>query len=103
MMTTRLAPRPAPTIGLTRPLAGFAIFCGLVLLLLPGGSAREAARPPEPTVITRAREGLDEAHKAQQALGDANYGEVRAHLARTQESLTWILSQAQGAPHPSPR
>lgn len=73
-------------------IGAFVLLCGLVLVLVAGPSAEAPAAGDEgPTLEDRVNRALSEAHSAERALTDANYGEASEHLRRLDRRLNQIL------------
>lgn len=79
-------------------LAGFAIICGLAILVVSSGSKPEAAKAGPATlevgtVSRQVQKALGSMNAAEGALNGANYGSIRGHLRRARESLVVLKHQ----------
>lgn len=75
-------------------VVGFAIICGLLLLLL-GRGAGCAGGGDRAATARQVLDALQQANKADQALEQKNYGEARYHVKSAQEKLTGVLTELQ--------
>lgn len=90
-MTARTRPtRRRAGFGLL--VAAFVVICGVVLVLVPPGRIGARASDPHTDLVTQALNSLDLAQQAEQALDDANYGEVRQQLQSTEASLRQLVA-----------
>lgn len=86
-------------------LAGFAVICGLVILVIGSGPGREEVKAgPSPVKLGQIKRqvsmALQSMNAAEGALSAANYGALRGHLLRGRESLAVVqyqIKQAQKA------
>ena len=83
-------------------LAGFAMICGLVILVVGSGPTREAAKDGPATLelgkVTRqVHKALNSMNAAEGALNGKNYGSIRGHLQHARESLAVIKYQIKEA------
>ena len=78
-------------------LAGFALICGLVILVVGGPSRKPKIKDTAPKqmelVNKQIRKAIHSMHQAEGALNAANYGAIRGHLQRGRESLAVVQYQ----------
>jgi len=82
--------------GRLRPvavLAGFAILCGLILLL--AGTPTLSCGASQQTVGPRVLSALKATRSAERALESGNYGTARSHVRAASEALTEALEQLE--------
>lgn len=92
--------RPA---GFGAALAGFALLCGVVLLLGQGGSC-SATPPPQSHAQARAQlqAALGKLAAAEQAVNKQNFGELKATLRGLRTALQGALSELTPAKEQTP-
>ena len=83
-------------------LAGFAVICGLVILVVGAGPTRQPVQEdPEfkqmKIFSKQIRKAIQSMHQAEGALNAANYGAIRGHLQRGRESLAVMQYQLKEA------
>ena len=86
------------TRSFAKALVGFAMICGVVVLLTSSSTGAERASADNDAVLADAISGLAALQRAQHALQRSNYGQLAEQISAAQEAMTRILYSAGGVP-----